>query len=103
MVGAFAACGEGEAGDAAFESRAFIAGEAAPEDPVTGSANALVAAQLLAQGRIKPFQQYLASQGREVGRDGRDDLQHIVRRGRVAEARPAPPLECERQSTDGAL
>lgn len=43
MVGVFAACGEGDAVDAAFESRAFIAGEAAPEDPVTGSLNAGIA------------------------------------------------------------
>lgn len=50
--------------------RAFAPGVGINEDPVTGSANALVAAQLLAQGRIKPFQQYLASQGRELGRNG---------------------------------
>lgn len=50
--------------------RAFAPGVGINEDPVTGSANALVAAQLVAQGRIKPFQQYLASQGRELGRAG---------------------------------
>ncbi|WP_313316759.1 PhzF family phenazine biosynthesis protein [Stenotrophomonas sp.] len=50
--------------------RAFAPGVGINEDPVTGSANALVAAQLLQQGRIKPFQQYLASQGRELGRNG---------------------------------
>jgi PhzF family phenazine biosynthesis protein len=50
--------------------RAFAPGVGINEDPVTGSANALVAAHLLAHGRIKPFQQYLASQGRELGRAG---------------------------------
>ncbi|WP_312918076.1 PhzF family phenazine biosynthesis protein [Stenotrophomonas sp.] len=53
-----------------YAVRAFAPGVGINEDPVTGSANALVAAQLLAQGRIKPFQQYLASQGRELGRNG---------------------------------
>jgi len=50
--------------------RAFAPGVGVNEDPVTGSANALVAAHLLAQGRIKPGDQYLASQGRELGRNG---------------------------------
>lgn len=50
--------------------RAFAPGVGVNEDPVTGSANALVAAHLLAQGRLKPHQQYLASQGRELGRNG---------------------------------
>ncbi len=50
--------------------RAFAPGVGVNEDPVTGSANALVAAQLLTQGRIKPGDQYLASQGRELGRNG---------------------------------
>jgi len=50
--------------------RAFAPGVGINEDPVTGSANALVAAHLLAQGRLKPGEQYLASQGRELGRNG---------------------------------
>jgi len=54
--------------------RAFCPGDAVnvPEDPVTGSANALVGALLNAQGRL-PGQggRYIASQGRELGRDGR--------------------------------
>ena len=54
--------------------RAFCPGDAVnvPEDPVTGSANALVGALLHAQGRL-PGQdgRYIASQGRELGRDGR--------------------------------
>ena len=54
--------------------RAFCPGDAVnvPEDPVTGSANALVGALLHAQGRLPGRDgRYLASQGRELGRDGR--------------------------------
>lgn len=40
------------------------------EDPVTGSANALVAACLHRRGEL-PANPYLASQGRELGRDGK--------------------------------
>ena len=54
--------------------RAFCPGDAVnvPEDPVTGSANALVGALLHAQGRLPGHgSRYIASQGRELGRDGR--------------------------------
>src|SRR6478672_4013824 len=54
--------------------RAFCPGDAVnvPEDPVTGSANALVGALLHAQGRLPGHDgRYIASQGRELGRDGR--------------------------------
>ena len=50
--------------------RAFAPGVGVDEDPVTGSANALVAAQLLAEDVIAPGTRYLASQGRERGRNG---------------------------------
>ena len=55
--------------------RAFAPGVGIDEDPVTGSANALVAAHLLAQGRLGPGQQYRASQGRERGRNGEVHVQ----------------------------
>lgn len=54
--------------------RAFCPGDAVnvPEDPVTGSANAVVAAWLHQQGRLPGRNNtYIASQGRELGRDGR--------------------------------
>lgn len=58
--------------------RAFCPGDAVgvPEDPVTGSANALIAASLHRRGRL-PGQdgRYVASQGRELGRDGKVTLQ----------------------------
>jgi PhzF family phenazine biosynthesis protein len=54
--------------------RAFCPGDAVnvPEDPVTGSANALIAALLHRQGRLPGRDgRYIASQGRELGRDGK--------------------------------
>jgi PhzF family phenazine biosynthesis protein len=42
-----------------------------PEDPVTGSANAAIAAYLQETNGLAAYgQRYRASQGREVGRDG---------------------------------
>ena len=67
MVGVFAACGEGDGVDAQYESRAFIAGEAAPEDPVTGSLNAGIARWLLGEAPAR----YVISQGTVLGRAGR--------------------------------
>ena len=54
--------------------RAFCPGDAVgiPEDPVTGSANALVGAWLDRRHRLPhAHDHYIASQGRELGRDGR--------------------------------
>lgn len=52
--------------------RGFCPADNIPEDPVTGSVNACIAAALHASGRM-PGQgdRYVASQGRELGRDGR--------------------------------
>ena len=49
--------------------RAFVPADGIPEDPVTGSANAAIAAWLHTN-EVLPARSYLASQGREVGRDG---------------------------------
>jgi PhzF family phenazine biosynthesis protein len=49
--------------------RAFVPADGIPEDPVTGSANAAIAAWMHMSGAL-PARSYLASQGREVGRDG---------------------------------
>lgn len=75
MVGVFAACGQGDAVDAQFESRAFIAGEAAPEDPVTGSLNAGIARWLLREG-VAP-ERYVISQGTVLGRAGRVQVERV--------------------------
>lgn len=52
--------------------RAFCPADNIPEDPVTGSVNACIAAALHAAARLPGRHgRYLASQGRELGRDGR--------------------------------
>ena len=64
-----------EAGtDHALAVRVFCPADSAsvPEDPVTGSANALIAAWQQRHGQLPGTgTRYVASQGREVGRDGR--------------------------------
>ncbi len=58
--------------------RAFCPADAAavPEDPVTGSANALIGAWLRQRDALPGREgRYVASQGREVGRDGRVQVQ----------------------------
>lgn len=58
-------------GTAAMAVRAFCPSENIPEDPVTGSANAAIAAYLRATGGLSAYSRhYRVSQGREVGRDG---------------------------------
>lgn len=49
--------------------RAFVPADGIPEDPVTGSANAAIAAWMHAN-QCLPAPAYVSSQGREVGRDG---------------------------------
>jgi PhzF family phenazine biosynthesis protein len=49
----------------------FSVGDALVEDPVCGSGNGAVAVVRLASGAIGPGDAYAASQGREIGRDGR--------------------------------
>jgi PhzF family phenazine biosynthesis protein len=51
--------------------RAYCPADNIPEDPVTGSANACIAAQLAHANALPGVDaQYIASQGRELGRDG---------------------------------
>ncbi|MEQ1498344.1 MAG: PhzF family phenazine biosynthesis protein [Novosphingobium sp.] len=50
--------------------RSFAPGDGIPEDPVCGSGNAAVAAFRLLAGQIGSGDSYIASQGRQVGRDG---------------------------------
>lgn len=57
--------------DAALAVRAFCPADGIPEDPVTGSANAAIAAFLRESGQLAAIgPRYRASQGREIGRDG---------------------------------
>jgi len=55
--------------DYALVVRAFVPADGIPEDPVTGSANAAIAAWLHANDAL-PSARFRSSQGREVGRDG---------------------------------
>jgi PhzF family phenazine biosynthesis protein len=50
--------------------RSFAPADGVPEDPVCGSGNGAVAAFRLAAGQIGDGDSYVASQGRQVGRDG---------------------------------
>ncbi|MGN6312155.1 MAG: PhzF family phenazine biosynthesis protein [Rhodanobacteraceae bacterium] len=72
-LGAVGVCAFGRSRKLGFAMavRAFCPADGIPEDPVTGSANAAIAAYLHATGRLAEFgKRYRASQGREVGRDG---------------------------------
>ena len=55
--------------------RSFAPGDGIPEDPVCGSGNGAVAAFRLLAGQIGPGDSYIASQGRQLGRDGRVSVQ----------------------------
>jgi PhzF family phenazine biosynthesis protein len=55
--------------DAAYEVRAFIGGDAMPEDPVTGSLNAGIARWLADAGMAPPS--FTIAQGTALGRKGR--------------------------------
>ena len=60
-----------DAGDYQLVVRAFCPADNIPEDPVTGSANAAIAAYLHQCGALAAVgNPYTASQGRELGRDG---------------------------------
>ena len=64
--------GAEDGGDAAMAVRAVCPADGIPEDPVTGSANAAIGALLHHTGVLSRYgHRYVASQGREVGRDGR--------------------------------
>ena len=55
--------------------RAFCPADNIPEDPVTGSAQAAIAARLAEANRLPGLQGvYVGSQGREMGRDGRVEV-----------------------------
>lgn len=62
-------------GDVDFEVRTFIPGDAAVEDPVTGSFNAGAAQWLIGSGRAPS--KYLAGQGTVLGRSGRVHVEAV--------------------------
>lgn len=65
---------QSHAADAQLAVRAFCPADGIPEDPVTGSANAGIAAWLHLNDAL-PARRYVASQGREIGRDGRIEIE----------------------------
>ena len=76
--------GAEDAGEAAMAVRAFCPADGIPEDPVTGSANAAIGALLHRTGGLARYgSRYVASQGREVGRDGRVEVGIDVHSGAV--------------------
>ena len=67
----------------ALAVRAFCPADGIPEDPVTGSANAAIAAWLHDNQALGTLgASFLASQGREVGRDGRVHI-HVDAEGQA--------------------
>ena len=74
--GKLAVFARADAGDGAdLVVRAFAPGAGIAEDPATGSVNASIAALLHRHGRLPGAGgRYLASQGREIGRDARLEL-----------------------------
>lgn len=63
--------------------RAFCPADNIPEDPVTGSAQAAIAACLADAGQLPGAEgRYVGSQGRELGRDGRVEV-HVDEAGEV--------------------
>jgi PhzF family phenazine biosynthesis protein len=64
----------GRGGGCAARRALFLPGGRHSGDPVTGSANACIAAWLL-ENHALPSHRYVASQGREVGRDGHIEVE----------------------------
>ena len=73
-----------------FRARMFAPGAGTPEDPATGSASAILAAQLLASGELaEGFNAFPLRQGYEMGRPSQIGLEIDVADGRLAAVRIA--------------
>jgi PhzF family phenazine biosynthesis protein len=76
--------GRDRGSDAPLRVRAFAPAEGVPEDPVSGSGNVCVAAFLRETGLLAGIGNfYSASQGRELGRDGRVHMRVDVKTGAI--------------------
>jgi PhzF family phenazine biosynthesis protein len=72
----FVVFGRANGSDHDLAVRAYCPADGIPEDPVTGSANASIAALLHHAGALPGTKgRYVASQGRELRRDGRVEVQ----------------------------
>lgn len=75
-------------GDAGFRARMFSPTAGIPEDPATGSASAILAAQLLESGALAEGEtQIPLQQGIEMGRPSRIGLTAVVQGGSLSEIR----------------
>jgi PhzF family phenazine biosynthesis protein len=84
-VSGIAAFSFAEPGEFAVHLRCFAPAFGVPEDPVTGSANAALPAYLAHHGLLSRVgREYLATQGSELGRDGRVHVRVLDERGRSA-------------------
>jgi PhzF family phenazine biosynthesis protein len=73
-----------ERGEFAIHIRCFAPSVGVPEDPVTGSANAALPAYLARHGLLgRTGREYLATQGTELGRDGRVHVRVLDGSGRA--------------------
>lgn len=73
-----------DSGECAVHIRCFAPAFGVPEDPVTGSANAALPACLLHHGLLaRTGREYVATQGTELGRDGRVHVRVLDDGGRV--------------------
>lgn len=69
---------------AGYRARMYAPGAGIPEDPATGSASAILSAQLLASGALEPGETRLTlRQGVEMGRPSQIDLRVICRQEAV--------------------
>jgi PhzF family phenazine biosynthesis protein len=83
-VGGVAAFAFVDSGEFAVHLRCFAPASGVPEDPVTGSANAALPAYLAHHGLLdRVGRDYLATQGTELGRDGRVRVRVLDGRGRA--------------------
>lgn len=78
------------AGEGRFRTRMFAPGNGIPEDPATGSASAIFAAQLLAGGDLDEGETSLSlAQGIEMGRSSQIGLTVVVSSGKIEAIRIA--------------
>lgn len=74
--------------DSGFRGRVFSPASGIPEDPATGSASAILAAQLLESGALPEGQTHIPlQQGVEMGRPSRIGLAAMVQGGNLREIR----------------
>ena len=75
-------------GTTGFRARMFAPGAGIPEDPATGSASALLAAQLLAAGELQEgTNSFSLQQGYEMGRPSDIGLEVDIKDGAIAAIR----------------